>query len=399
MNLQEGVNMDCFGRIGNYHEMNIDWLICELKKALDEWKQVKEEINNLEPIVSNIMNQYVSDGTMLNIINQSVLNRKFLIVGDSYALGYSQSGTLYTPFPDYISANSGISVECVATSGAGFANVGSASGEGKNFLATLQAYSGDKMSITDIVVCGGYNDRTHNDTEITNAIKSFYAYAHENFPNSKIHVAFIGWSLIPSEYEALRSAAQTYSECGLYGMAYIAGSENILHQTSYFDKDKIHPNNLGQNIIATYLASYFRNGGIDVFKDLGALNFQPFNNVTFPTIYATQHNNNILIYTQGKALLDMSNFSATTWADSFVQITGNLTDSPFRGYFTAVINTIALYRKTSDTDYLCCPCTMRITDSILYMQLCVYDNGTAYNGTLKDVIIPGVSTVVDSILC
>lgn len=390
--------MSC-GCIGNYHEPNVDWLICELKKTLEKCKEIEAQINNLEPIVTKVMNQYITDGTMLNVINQSVLNRKFLIVGDSYALGYSQSGTLYTPFPTYISENSSISIECVATSGAGFANAGSAAGEGKNFLATLETYGGNKLAVTDIVVCGGYNDRTHSDTEITNAMKLFYTYAIENFPNAKIHVAFIGWSLMPSEYESLRATAQTYSECGLLGMAYIAGSENILHQVSYFDEDKIHPNNLGQNMIGAYLASYLRNGSVDVFKDLGALNFQPFGNIKFPTIYCTQHNNNILIYTQGKALLDMSNLDATTWADSFVQITGSLADSPFRGYFTAVINTVALYRKASDTDYLCCPCTMRITDGILYAQLCIYDNGTAYNGTLKDIIIPGFSVVIDSILC
>lgn len=389
--------MGCFN-IGNYHEPNVDWLICQLEQALETWNQVEGEINNLEPIVSNIMNQYVSDGTMLNIINQSVLNRKFLIVGDSYALGYSQSGTLYTPFPTYISANSNISVECVATSGAGFANIGTGAGEGKNFLATLQSYTGEKNEITDIIVAGGYNDRTHNSPEITNAVKKFYAYATENFPNAKISVAFIGWSLFPTEYESLRATAQVYSQCGLYGMGVIGGTENVLHQVSFFDSDGIHPNTLGQIAIAVYIASFLRGGNADVFKDLGALNFPEYNGVAFPTIYTTQHNDNIIIYTQGKAVLDMSAFASSTWADNFLQITGKLADSPFRGFFTCVMTNVCLYRKSTDTDYQCAPCTIRITDGIAYLQLLAYDNGVAYTGQLKDIIIPAFSTVIDSIL-
>ena len=389
--------MSC-GCIGNYHEPNVDWLICELKKAIDEIEEMKKEVENLKPIVTDIINQYVDDGTMLNIINQSVLNRKFLIVGDSYALGYSQSGILYTPFPEYLSANSNITVECVATSGAGFANAGTGPGEGKNFLATLQAYGGEKNKITDIIVAGGYNDRTHNNTDITVAIKDFYSYAVQNFPNAKISVAFIGWSLFSSEYEQLRATAQTYSTCGLYGMAYIGGAENILHQVSFFDSDGIHPNSLGQIAIGTYLGSFLRNGSVDVFKDLGALNFPAYNGVSFPTTYMTQHENNILIYTQGKAVLDMSRFAASTWADSFYQITGELADSPLKGYFTAVITNVCLYRTADDTNYQCAPCTLRITNGTIYLQLLAYNNGTAYTGTLKDIIIPAFSTIIDSIL-
>ena len=391
--------MGCFN-IGNYHEPNVDWLIIQLQKAVSEWDELKNELSNIDltELVNNKMNEYVSDGTMLNIINNSVLNRHFLIVGDSYALGYSQSGALYTPFPEYITANSNINLETIATSGAGFANIGTGPGEGKNFLSTLEAYQGNKQSITDIIVCGGYNDRTHDSVEITNAIKSFYAYVTQKFINAKIHIAFIGWSLNPTEYESLRSTAQIYSRCGLYGIAYIGGSENILHQQSYFDSDGIHPNNLGQEMIGNYLASYLRNGSVDVFKDLGALNFTEYNGINIPTLYCTQHNNNIIIYTQGCATLNLSALSGVNWSANFTRISGKLTDSPFLGYFTAVINTVILYRKESDTDYSCCPCTMRITGGILYAQFLIYDNGVPYTGKLQDVIMPGISTTIDSIL-
>ena len=85
MNLQEDVNMDCFGRIGNYHEMNIDWLICELKKALEawdktstEWANMKEWIENyfknlnLDQQIQEKIDALVEDGTIERIINEEI---------------------------------------------------------------------------------------------------------------------------------------------------------------------------------------------------------------------------------------------------------------------------------------------------------------------------------------
>lgn len=362
---------------------------------------VNDYFNNLnvQEEIDNKLNQMAGDGTLLSIINDSVLNRKFLFVGDSYMLGYSQSGALYTPFTKYIKENSGLDIESVATSGAGFANAGTGPNEGKNFLQTLQTYTGVKSKITDIVVCGGYNDRTHNSVDITNAIKTFINYVHDNFVNAKIHVGFIGWSLNPNEYEALRNTIQIYASSGLYGMAYIYGSSSIMHQISYFDNDGIHPNNLGQNMIGTYLASYLCGGQIENFKDLAEINVPDYNSVGFGNIFITQHDNIITMYTQGSKTLNTSGFSDATWADSFTQITGGIADGELKGYFTANTTQVCLAKLTGEDKYTTFPCTLRMTGGIFYLNVLAYKNSEKYTGKIDSIIIPGFSVTIDTALC
>lgn len=346
---------------------------------------VQDEINKK-------LDEMLESGIFDTII-KSYFNRKFIFLGDSYILGYSNDGKIYTSYATIINNNLSLNATILGTSGAGFANAGTGPGEGKNFLQTLQTFQGntsEKNAITDIYVMGGYNDRTHEATEIWKSMSDFSIYSKENFPNARIHVAFIGRSLIPMEYTALEQAALAYSRCGLYNMEYMKSSEYILHSTNYFTSDKIHPNDEGHSILAAYLSNNILGGEIDVIHQRMELVIPPINNVQLGKMYASQNNNIISLSMPDFSNISLEAYDNNYWGTNWIQISDKIAITPLLGYWESYWSGSILWNDNDSEKWYTAPASIKIVDGIFYIQIQALkeDRSGLYNGKIKQCIIP-----------
>ena len=118
----------------------------------------------------------------------------------------------------------------------------------------------DKTKVTDIIVCGGANDRTYTQTEIDTAIGAFCTSAKTNYPNAQVYIGMIAWSVKPSEYESLSTMLVAYSLCNKYGAIYLSGVEHALHRGSACFEDDFHPNATGQAYLAKAIYQAYKSG-------------------------------------------------------------------------------------------------------------------------------------------
>lgn len=384
-------------------------VLCKTLNYLNEFAEKNEilenEFNELKSFVDNYFNnlnvqneinnkldEMIKDGTLETIL-KSFLNRKYIFIGDSYILGYSNDGNIYNSYANIIIQSLGLDGVILGASGSGFANRGSGAGEGKNYLDLLKTYSGaesDRLRITDIYVIGGYNDRTHTTTEIWNNADEFSRYAKVNFPNARLHCGFIGWCQVPEEYYKLEQACHAYSKCGLYGFEYMCNSEYILHSSHYFTSDNVHPNNEGHASLASYLSTDILGGKIDVSIIRGDLNPPAINNMQLQKVYSTLHNNIITTTMTDFCNIDMSLIDGTYWGTIWVQISGKITPTMILGYTESYAQTSVIINTESDNKWHSCPATIKLVNGAFYLQIqaLALDGTGLYNGKIKQCIIP-----------
>lgn len=205
-------------------------------------------------------------------------NRRYIFIGDSYgARGNSWIRRVVTKLG--LSSND---YYMSAVDGTGFAAGG---GSNKPFLKQLQEISVDKPStITDIIVCGGWNDGRPSrggGATLKTSIQEFITYAKSTYPNATVHIGMISWmdtvkiprregdSVTPTSLAPqwdLRKVLGIYRSCGMYGGSYIENSQYLMHNNSYFTSDGLHPNDDGNESIASGIVSYILGGNISVYN-------------------------------------------------------------------------------------------------------------------------------------
>ena len=206
-------------------------------------------------------------------------DRKYILIGDSYAVGETPQGNITSweqLFIDYTGISSSNVIK-KAQGGSGFVNLGN----NKNFQTLLEEVT-SADDITDIIVLGGYNDRSYNSTQIKNAINSFKIKATEKFPNANIHVGFVGWCKIASNFYALEEAINVYKDCCmLYDIHYLSGIEYSLHEYySNFSSDDVHPNNVGQIVITFNLIQALIGGSTQFQRGFKNITITPSSGVS-----------------------------------------------------------------------------------------------------------------------
>lgn len=222
----------------------------------------------------------------LQVPHNYFANKKFILIGDSYATGWTPDGT-YTSWQEHFISITGLSNTITKSQGgSGFVNISS----NKTFETLLDEVT-PSNEITDIVVLGGYNDRSYNATQIGNAINSFVLLAKQDFPNARIHIGEIGWAKNGAQLYDLSRVVNNYKHSSAqFGVHYISNIEYSLHDYSYFSSDNVHPNangqlNIGKNLVQGIIGgsveplyvytwcTFSANSGItlDGFGSIGAL--------------------------------------------------------------------------------------------------------------------------------
>lgn len=221
------------------------------------------------------------DGNQVNVMVEnektkrlaSTTENNVLIIGDSYADGYTAAGFV-TGFPELMAQYAGWTVDKTywheETGGAGFGKKGGADFTKDFNQLTTDAYNRmddvQRLSIKKILYAGGWNDADVSQSNIMTGMKNTFANARQKFPNAEIYVAMIGWSVDYSKREQIISnALPAYTKCGKYGGRYITNSEYIMHNYAGISRsDNQHPNEENQDLLATYLLNGLQHGTCDV---------------------------------------------------------------------------------------------------------------------------------------
>lgn len=143
----------------------------------------------------------------------------------------------------------------------------------------IQAHTRFPNSIfTDIIVCGGYNDRTNTAAQIESAIVDFIDQAKTYYPNVQVYIGHVGYnkqgsssdtSIAPSNWTEIRQHMKeigipAYKNCIKYGAIYLNNVEYALNETGLTTTDGYHPSEAGNRCIAKAVAKAFLYGSAPI---------------------------------------------------------------------------------------------------------------------------------------
>lgn len=208
---------------------------------------------------------------------QDKTNKKIILITDSYG-EQNTDEDITTFFYDIFKTNMGLTQDVNffhgEHSGDGFGNNGFLT-QLTNVVTNLT----DKNSISDVLVCGGWNDSDTTqpygtDEAFNSGISAFNNYVKTNLPNAKVTIAHISWgdpyiTHTNTIFEQMPTSLRRYKEASnKYGWRYLTGTENILHyyNEDFWQSDGNHPSQDGQTLLGNEITRAFTTGSTNIFR-------------------------------------------------------------------------------------------------------------------------------------
>ena len=242
-------NTDYWLMTGNYNGA-----ITELGNRIDDLN------TDLQSKIDN-----VNDALTLQYNAITGRNLKIILVGDSYGTRNGSGSTvLLSDVGDELrtlTARMNATIYNVSQNGAGFCN--------GRFIANLQAQRNamsdvEASEVTDVFVFGGWNDTIGRNgqtiAQLQTAQSEFSNYCLANFPNARMHLAFVSYSMnVTSEADGLSQTYMYYQIAYRYGFI-THDLHNAIAITSRVVSDGSHPNQDGVAWIARGIYECINNG-------------------------------------------------------------------------------------------------------------------------------------------
>ena len=162
--------------------------------------------------------------------------------------------------------------EIICNGGAKFAEASSGTTFDELIIDAKRKYP--NQVFTDIVVCGGYNERKNTATEIINGIRNFITQVQELYSNANIYIGYIGYNKkgngnnapenstsSPEKYRQIRERIEkicipAYKSCIFENRkpVYLNNVEYIIENSDLSDDDGYHPNDKGNQKLGAAIA-------------------------------------------------------------------------------------------------------------------------------------------------
>ena len=343
--------------VGNPAENSKYWALTGNYNAqVEEYRQETETVrNNLSAEITAREN---ADTTITNTITQNqqatqeninsinkfnaqsntIKNRKFLLIGDSYLEGdYFWTTTKVTTWGPRLASILGLTSDqyvISAKSGAGFNATAQDTNINFEYLL-VNAPVTNKKEITDIIVAGGYNDRTNTMT----AISSFVNKASELYQNAQVWIGYIAGRIngpanlnIGYNYYKEGTTKNNANWLGDVYLCLINSVTDVFSDPGTAGGD-FHPNNQGQQLIAEAIAQKIKGGEYDLYlKRIATITAD--NGSGFFKFTQYVYNNQLFMYHYVGNGTSMLNFGPTiTLSENEVSIgtvTGSIvTETPY----------------------------------------------------------------------
>lgn len=200
-------------------------------------------------------------------------NKKYIVIGDSYAEGTSAGGVVTYSWAYQIKDKLNIPNDKFILRTRGGCCFGNTE---NNYNSLLQALSSDN-EVTDIIICGGYNDIGFSRTAILNGMGDVRTTINSKFPNAKVYVGFIGGTTNSLHGSIMLKTHEYNIGCLNNKFIYLNNLHYTLYNAIYLSSDGIHPTQEGQNVIAdtiyqSLLSSYNYLKFTDINIDTGDSN-------------------------------------------------------------------------------------------------------------------------------
>lgn len=378
-------------------DLNLDWIIENVKKAVTAVEEVTKEWSDIkgtaQKIVEDEVKKELASGEIGRVVDEAVktglstarsytdrsrrtfdFNGKTICIGDSYGEGFNPDGNV-TGWPTLLKGYLSLTDDNFFSNslgGSGFVN--------NTTFATLLNQTSNHFKneeVTNIIVCGGFNDMNVTENSIINAINNFKKSANILYPNAQIFVGFIGNSTTMSTRGSLILPRAAYnSGCGYNGITYLSGVENALHADLMFGSDGIHPNTWGEESIAKAISNAILNGyGSVIHLGTKITNVAFKNGFTGSVIIETsQYNDMCSLY---------GSFSMTRTSDftikgdgTFYELFSFKTSYVLGGFQCDLPCNIIL--SNSNGTYKTVPCTLRVYNGSMWIAI-RSANGTGYD--------------------
>ena len=219
--------------------------------------------------IINLQNQIddMKDGTISGSLQYQINNnkknidllkdKKIVWIGDSYMVpaGLPSTDSFARRACGYMGLVENVDYFISASPGYGFAR------PSMTFQSLLEniTISIDDDDVTDVIVCGGANDGDYT-ANVYTAIGSFVTASKTRFPNAKISICAVDWTMGNGTYYKDIIAAYQYG-AALYGCAFADGIYMAQHHTGWKQADG-HPNQAGQFAIAYAITNFILTGHI-----------------------------------------------------------------------------------------------------------------------------------------
>lgn len=263
-----------------------------LQKAIDKEKEdrqradsnlqteIDNEVRDRKTADSNLEKNINDNGKLLSALRQEFNStrtaKSVVIIGDSYAEGYTPDGNV-TGWADKVASSMPYCTFKIKYSGgAGFSHVSASTG--KKFIDLLNE-AGNEMTeasrnnVSLVLIGGGVNDRDQTKADLKTAIDSFASRCRELYPYADIVYAFIGWSSSSSVRNQLRTECSNLRSCRTSGMKIITSTAFTLHDYKYFSSDGIHPNNDGEDALVQTMAGVILGSEPNITIEYNLYNF------------------------------------------------------------------------------------------------------------------------------
>lgn len=379
----------------NLHELNLDWVIKNVKKVSDNIESTSENAQ----IATDKANEskLYAEQAQEAVQTLSGIRRRYIMLGDSYGQGWSpeeQSDGWTIRIKNIL----GVSNEDFYTNsigGVGFCNTIN----GQNWLTMLSGINAtNPETITDIVVAGGYNDKSYSTTDIISAITSFLSIAKNLYPNAIVRIGMIAYSFETTGniVKLLSNVLVAYQRTPFLNTngVYMNNVENTLSNSFYMSpSDKHHPNNVGLGFLAMNIINCIKTGTCDVFHAQGSY-------ITYATgvsgganalyMHTEVENNLVKVGVNPGNISGTFTYSSSTLDilvgtyDGLVCINGDTNKNLYQN-----INVIV--RKTTGTSYRETTAIVYISKNEFHIVLHMLndtDNGF-YAGNITQIMIPG----------
>lgn len=298
--------------------------------------------------------------------------KKYVFMGDSYGDGYSPDGNVTSWITLLVNKLNLTSGQYISTHHGGYRFAYSSSDY--NYIKLLNALTSDN-DLTDMYVCGGYNDNSASENDILLGIQNFNTLFQQKFPNAKLHIGFIGWSKNGGSLQRLPLTFKYYKKaCETLQIDFMDGCEYALHNYyKYFASDGVHPNQNGQNSIANALYDCITKGKANVIEIEGFY-FQPVGG-------SVANSNTRMILNNGIVTAIMNGGSQNTMAIQFTDAVTQTGNIPLK--IADITNSLAVGTNYNDCLFQGVPCV-------------VYDGSTYSTKVLDFIIKNGEMYVVNS---
>lgn len=343
----------------------------------------------------------IKDETARNDISNIyniIQNQDTIFLGDSYADGTTfEHGEVefLTSWCEYLRRLMGLTsghYYIFAQGNAGFAKIGNNS---MNFQMTLASHINeitDKNAIKNIIVCGGYNDRSEELSLIIQRIGEFVTYCKQQFPNAQVYIGMIGGNSATTYQGAtirenlIMKVLHAYQYCNTFGAIYLNGVEKCTHNFYIFNTEGNHPNESGYKYIAEKIYNAFKNGYATLVE--------PITSVAIPTLFNNTINFQCTMQNETKAIF-MTNYSSgnqinvSTADTDTVRIAGPNQNNAFKSTFNgkSICMSVDCYVKDSSNVIHIFPATLKVMNDGAIEVTATYI--AIYHPTITSLIVWG----------